>query len=76
MSKNPFGKKGDFVTSPYISIFFSGIIAIWIISFWNNLREPKKFNIIELGAGNGEMINIISKTLKKFPILNNFCKIY
>ena len=27
MSKNPFGKKGDFVTSPNISIFFSEIIA-------------------------------------------------
>ena len=76
MSKNPFGKKGDFITSPNISIFFSEIIAIWIISFWKNLKEPKKFNIIELGAGNGEMINIISRTFEKFPILNNVCKIY
>ena len=76
MSKNPFGKKGDFITSPNISIFFSEIIAIWIISFWKNLKEPKKLNIIELGAGNGEMINIISRTFKKFPILNNICKIY
>ena len=39
MSKNPFGKKGDFITSPNISIFFSEIIAIWIISFWKNLKE-------------------------------------
>ena len=76
MSKNPFGKKGDFITSPNISIFFSEMIAIWIISFWKNLKEPKKFNIIELGAGNGEMINIIYRTFEKFPILNNVCKIY
>ena len=76
MSKNPFGKKGDFITSPNISIFFSEIIAIWIVSFWKNLKEPKKLNIIELGAGNGEMINIITRTLKRFPILNNICKIY
>ena len=76
MSKNPFGKKGDFITSPNISIFFSEMIAVWIISFWKNLKEPKKLNIIELGAGNGEMINVISKTFEKFPSFNNACKIH
>ena len=35
------------------------MIAIWIISFWENLNCPKKFNLIELGAGNGEMMKII-----------------
>ena len=76
MSKNPFDKKGDFITSPNISIFFSEMIAVWIISFWKNLKEPKKLNIIELGAGNGEMINVISKTFEKFPSFNNACKIH
>ena len=75
MSKNPFGHKGDFITSPNISIF-SEMIAIWIISFWKNLNEPKKFNVIELGAGNGELINIISKTFKNFPKFEEACKIY
>ena len=76
MSKNPFGHKGDFITSPNISIFFSEMIAIWIISFWKNLNEPKKFNVIELGAGNGELINILSKTFKNFPKFEEACKIY
>ena len=75
MSKNPFGIKGDFITSPNISIFFSEMIAIWIISFWENLKKPKKLNIIELGAGNGEMIKIIYDTLEKFPSLYKICKI-
>ena len=52
------------------------MIAIWIISFWKNLNEPKKFNVIELGAGNGELINIISKTFKSFPKFEEACKIY
>ena len=56
MKKNPFGKYGDFITAPNISILFSEMIAIWIISFWENLKKPKKFNLIELGAGNGEMM--------------------
>ena len=76
MSKNPFGHKGDFITSPNISRFFSEMIAIWIISFWKNLNEPKEFNIVELGAGNGEMINIILKSFENFPKFNNNIKIY
>ena len=52
MKKNPFGKKGDFITSPNISVLFSEMIAIWVVSFWQNLGCPEKFNLIELGAGN------------------------
>ena len=59
MKKNPFGKKGDFTTAPNISRLFSEMIAIWTIDFWENLGCPKKFNLIELGAGNGEMMKII-----------------
>mgnify|MGYP001341212161 CR=1 FL=1 len=56
MSKNPFGKKGDFITAPNISILFSEMIAIWIIAFWQNLKTPKKINLVEMGAGNAEDI--------------------
>ena len=43
MKKNPFGKKGDFITSPIVSKLFSEMIAIWCISFWEHLQKPKKF---------------------------------
>tara|TARA_B100001996_G_scaffold9542_1_gene8036 strand:+ start:6529 stop:7572 length:1044 start_codon:yes stop_codon:yes gene_type:complete len=66
-NKNPFGKSGDFITSPGISSLFSEMIAVWIISFWKNLNKPKKFNIVELGPGNGELCKILIKTFKKFP---------
>ena len=64
MKKNPFGKEGDFITSPNITRLFSEIIAIWVITFWKSIGSPKKFNLIELGAGNGEMIKVVSETLK------------
>ena len=41
MKKNPFGKKGDFVTAPNISRLFSEMISIWIVNFWENLGSPK-----------------------------------
>jgi len=75
MKKNPFGKSGDFITAPNISILFSEMIAIWIISFWEKLDRPKKFNLVELGAGNGEMMRVLVNTFNKFPQFNNSCKI-
>ena len=68
MSFNPFGAGGDFITAPNISILFSEMLAIWIISFWEHLKCPKKFNLIELGAGNGEMMKDIIKSFERFPL--------
>ena len=76
MKKNPFGKKGDFITAPNISRLFSEMIAIWLISFWQNLGSPKNFNLIELGAGNGEMMRILVESFKKFPSFVNSCNIF
>ena len=73
IKKNPFGKEGDFITAPNISRLFSEMISIWIISFWESLGSPKKFNLIELGAGNGEMMKIIIESFKNFPIFLKSC---
>ncbi|MDC0235410.1 SAM-dependent methyltransferase [Candidatus Pelagibacter sp.] len=67
MKKNPFGKDGDFITAPNITRLFSEIIAIWVVTFWKSIGSPKKFNLLELGAGNGEMMKVIWATLKNFP---------
>ena len=73
MKKNPFGKMGDFITAPNISRLFSEMISIWTIAFWQSLGSPKKFNLIELGAGNGEMMKDIIETLQNFPYIFNSC---
>jgi len=76
MKNNPFRSDGDYITSPNISVLFSEMIAIWIISFWQNIKSPKKFNLIELGAGNGEMMNQILRTFNNFPKFKKCCKTY
>jgi len=73
MKKNPFGKKGDFITAPNISRLFSEMLAIWIITFWQSLGSPKKFNLIELGSGNGEMMNVLIDSFKNFPMFFDAC---
>ena len=76
IKKNPFGEEGDFITAPNISRLFSEMIAIWIISFWKSMGSPKKFNLIELGAGNGEMMKVFIESFKNFPIFFDSCNLF
>ena len=73
MKKDPFGKRGDFITAPNISRLFTEMVAIWIISFWKSLGSPKKFNLIELGAGNGEMMKVLIESFENFPDFLKSC---
>ena len=73
MKKNPLGKKSDFITAPKISRLFSEMMAVWVITFWHSMGSPKKFNLIELGAGDGEMMKVMIETFKKFPEFFNSC---
>ena len=75
-SKIPFGKTGDFLTAPGISNLFSEIIAIWLISTWNTLGRPTKFNIVELGPGDGSLTKILLRTFQQFPTFNKSTNIF
>ena len=75
-SKIPFGNTGDFVTAPGISNLFSEIIGIWLVSTWNTLGKPKKFNIVELGPGDGGLTKILVKMFQRFPDFNNATDIF
>ena len=75
-SQIPFGKDGDFITSPKICSIFSEIIAIWIIATWESFGKPKYFNIVELGPGDGTLANILLKSFKKFPEFNSIKKMF
>ena len=75
-TRQPFGKKGDFITAPQISNLFSEIIAIWIISAWQIFGKPKNFNVVELGPGDGSLTKILLKVFERFPDFNAVKKIY
>ena len=74
--KMEFGRKGDFITSPGISKLFSEMIAIWIVSFWENLNKPEKINLVELGSGNGELLEVLINTFSKLEIVKDKFKFY
>jgi len=75
MKKNPFGKDGDFITSPLISNLFAEMIAIWCVAFWEHLGKPKKIILVELGPGEGSLCVDLLKTFKKFKEFYNSLEI-
>ncbi len=75
-SKIPFGRSGDFITAPGISNLFSEIIGIWLITTWNTLGKPKKFNVVELGPGDGSLTKVLIKIFHQFPKFNKATNIF
>jgi cyclopropane-fatty-acyl-phospholipid synthase len=75
-SKIPFGRSGDFLTAPGISNLFSEIIGIWLVTTWSTLGRPKKFNIVELGPGDGGLTKILLKTFQQFPLFYKAANIF
>tara|TARA_A100001015_G_scaffold286612_1_gene355506 strand:- start:3493 stop:4548 length:1056 start_codon:yes stop_codon:yes gene_type:complete len=71
-----FGKEGDYITSPMISVLFGEMITIWLITIWESIGKPNKFNIVELGPGNGELAKVIYETSRGFKEFNDSISIF
>ena len=71
MKNNPFGKDGDFITSPMVSKLFAEMITIWCVAFWEHLGKPKKILLVELGPGDGSLCQDLLKTSKQFENFYN-----
>ena len=67
IKSSPIGKDSDFITAPEISQMFGELIAIWLLDAWDKSGR-QKINIIELGPGNGLLMQDIVRVAKKFPI--------
>jgi len=70
MNRNPFGKKGDYITSPLISNLFGEMIAVWCVSYWEHLGRPKKIKVVELGPGDASLSKTLLNSFKNFKDLN------
>jgi len=75
MTKNPFGKDGDFITAPLISNLFGEMLAVWCVAFWEHVGKPRKIMLVELGPGDGTLCKDLLKTFKQFKNFYNSLKI-
>jgi len=71
VKKNPFGKSGDYITSPLITNLFAEMVAVWCVSFWKYLDKPKKIILVELGPGDGTLCKDLLNTFKNFKEFYN-----
>ena len=58
-TRDPLGSEGDFITAPEISQMFGEVIGLWCIQSWQDMGQPKKVQLIELGPGRGIMMSDI-----------------
>jgi len=49
------GRRGDFITSPEVGPLFGCVLARAIDNEWQRLGRPKKFTVLEVGAGPGTL---------------------
>ncbi len=73
-SKKPIGRKNDFITAPEISQIFGEIIGLYLFYFWKT-KINNKFNLIELGPGNGTLFLDIINSMSKYPAFLSDAKI-
>ena len=66
LNKRPIGRKFDFVTSPEISQTFGEIIGVYLLYHWKE-KINSRFNLIELGPGNGTLFKDVERTARIFP---------
>jgi SAM-dependent MidA family methyltransferase len=52
-TRDKIGAKGDFFTSPHLSMDFGELVAEQLLEIWQVLGHPNPFTLVEMGAGQG-----------------------
>jgi len=61
------GAGGDFVTAPEISQVFGELIGLWCAVVWQQMGEPGRVRIVELGPGRGTLMRDALRAARLVP---------
>jgi NADH dehydrogenase [ubiquinone] 1 alpha subcomplex assembly factor 7 len=61
------GADGDFITAPEISQVFGEIIGLWCAVVWQQMGEPGRIHLVELGPGRGTLMADALRSARMVP---------
>jgi len=64
ITRDPFGAKGDFTTSPEISQIFGELLGLWYADLWLRMGRPTSISLVELGPGRGTLMQDALRAMK------------
>jgi len=67
------GAGGDFITAPLISQMFGELIGLWAIETWNRLGAPERFRLVEVGPGDGTLMDDALRAARLAPEFLQAC---
>jgi len=67
MTRDPFGRGGDFTTAPEISQMFGEMIGVWVVGAWRERGAPRDIVLLECGPGRGTLMADLLRTGGMFP---------
>ncbi len=67
MSRQPFGRDGDFITAPEASQIFGELVGIWVAAGWRAMGAPERVALVELGPGRGTLMRDILRAARVMP---------
>jgi NADH dehydrogenase [ubiquinone] 1 alpha subcomplex assembly factor 7 len=67
MTRDPFGRAGDFTTAPEISQMFGELIGLWCAEVWRSMGAPVPVRLVELGPGRGTLMSDLLRAGERMP---------
>lgn len=61
------GRSGDFITAPEISQVFGELIGLWAAVVWQQMGEPHRVRLIEVGPGRGTLMRDALRAVQRVP---------
>lgn len=62
ITRDPFGKKGDFITAPEVSQMFGELVGAFCLAAFESIGSPDRFQLVELGPGRGTLMADLLRT--------------
>ena len=76
LTRDPFGRGGDFITAPEVSQMFGELVGAWTVLAWEAMGAPSPFVLAELGPGRGTLMADLIRAARIRPAFAKAARIH